>query len=125
MALHVVRLTVLLTVFACSVSLQAQVGSSIQGKVTNTSGAVIPGVQVSIKDLTSNDVRLVVTNTAGGFSASYLRPGPYQLKASKPGFATVTINTTLGIGAQRVVDLRLPREGEGSSPAAASVASSV
>ena len=66
MALHVVRLTVLLTVFACSVSLQAQVGSSIQGKVTNTSGAVIPGVQVSIKDLTSNDVRLVVTNTSGG-----------------------------------------------------------
>src|ERR1051326_8351422 len=67
----------------------AQVGS-IRGVVTDPSGALIPGVTVTITNTASGVAQTVTTNDAGAYAAPFLNPGTYKVQAAKPGFNTVT-----------------------------------
>src|SRR5439155_6330165 len=94
MTVRLFRLTIFVIVIVSleglgPVRLQAQVGS-IEGKVTDTSVAVIPGVQVSIRNVTSNETRLVVNSTGGVFWQPSLRPGTDTVKPSGACFSTST-----------------------------------
>src|SRR5579872_4214863 len=90
--------------FAVSVALpaRAQAGGSIQGTVTDKSGAAVPQAHVSITNLTTNAKRLVITDRKGFYSVPDLPPADYQMAASAPGFAQVEAKITLTIGAARV-----------------------
>ena len=52
----------------------AQTGS-IQGTVTDSAGAVVPGAEVTVKNLGSNAVRTATTTGTGTFSIPSLPPG--------------------------------------------------
>ncbi len=90
-------------------SLAAQtVTGTIEGKVTDTTGATIPKASVSIRSVDQGYSREVVTNDNGLYIAPFLPLGVYRVTASFPGFGTVvrerievTLNTT------RVADFRL------------------
>jgi hypothetical protein len=66
----------------------AQTGNStLVGTVTDTSGAVIPGVSVTLVHPDTNVSRSVMTNDAGNYEFPFLAPGRYIVRAEKSGFA--------------------------------------
>jgi hypothetical protein len=102
----------LLMLFA-STGAWAQVGSTAQisGTVRDDSGAVLPGVDVTVTQTATGFTRTAVTDAGGGYTLPNLPIGPYRLQASLSGFKTFqqtgivlqvgsspTINVTLGLG---------------------------
>src|SRR5947199_10606477 len=73
-----------------SVPANAQVtGATLSGTVTDTSGAVIPGVMIAIKNRATGVVRNVPSDEAGFYSAPNLLAGSYDVTASAAGCSTV------------------------------------
>lgn len=72
---------------------------AIQGTVADQSGAVLPGANIEIKNLETNQVKTLTTDTDGRFVALQLPPGHYTVTISKQGFATlVQENFPLTVG---------------------------
>src|SRR3984893_7479818 len=74
-------------------ALQAQSGNqgSVEGVATDSSGAVIAEVLVTLRNLDTSIRFVAPTNDVGLFRFPILPLGPYELTAEHPGFATVTI----------------------------------
>ncbi len=78
-------------------SQNANVGE-IRGLVTDTSGAAMPGVQVTITEVLTGVSTRVTTNSSGTYDAPTLISGHYSITFAKRGFNTFTRNgLTLGI----------------------------
>jgi len=70
-----------------SFSLLAQTPSAtVVGRVTDPSGAVVPGVAVKVTDVDRNVSQLGTTNDLGDFTIPYLQPGRYTLETKGDGF---------------------------------------
>ena len=83
-------------------------GGSITGTVRGDSGSAIPGVQISIKDVTTGQVRTIQTDTSGSYSLPALPVGNYELTVSAPGFVTQVLRgITVAVGSQRVLDIHM------------------
>src|SRR2546426_12036378 len=64
--------------------------STIAGQVTDTTGAVLPGVSVEASSpALIEKVRTVVSNADGRYSIVDLRPGTYAVSFMLAGFSTV------------------------------------
>jgi Carboxypeptidase regulatory-like domain len=87
-------LLVLLTLLFAQLPAKAQIGSTatIQGTVTDPSGAVIPGAQVTVKNLGTGATIVQKTTNAGFYSISPLDPGDYSVTAEAPGFKALRRN---------------------------------
>lgn len=84
------------------------VGASLQGTVTDPSGAVVPNASVQITNLGMAAVRTLVTDASGRWRDPVLLPGAYEVRFSAPGFqTTVRKAIQLEVGQDVVVDLRL------------------
>ena len=84
------------------------VGASLQGTVYDPSGAVIPSVQIEIRNVETGAVRTLVTDDGGRWREPVLPPGEYELRVSSSGFQTVIRKgINLAVGQEAVVDLRL------------------
>jgi hypothetical protein len=64
--------------------------ASIVGTVTDTGGAVVPGVTVKVTKVDTNATREVTTSDSGTYEAPSLDIGTYKVTATKQGFKTVT-----------------------------------
>ncbi len=64
------------------------VDTAIQGTVTDSSGAVIPGATVTVSSPTTGIEKKSVTSAAGEYSVTYLTPGNYDVTVSANGFST-------------------------------------
>jgi hypothetical protein len=81
------RLAVLALVLAGALPVCAQVGSStITGRVTDTSGAVVPRVQISIVQTGTNFQYSAVANAEGIYRVPSLPPGQYRVTFETSGF---------------------------------------
>src|SRR5262249_47731564 len=80
---------------------------SISGTVTDASGAVVPNAQVTVLNTATSVTRTLVTNDSGFYNAPNLLPGPYQVKTSASGFATMVERLELTVGAEAVVNVQL------------------
>jgi len=70
---------------------QAQVlYGSLVGNVKDASGAIISGATVELTNLDTSQSRETTSKENGGFDFATIQPGKYNLKVSKPGFATAT-----------------------------------
>ena len=92
---------------------QGSSAASITGTVTDTSGAVLPGVTVeAASPVLIEKVRSTVTDDSGEYRIIELRPGTYSVTFSLPGFSihkrdglelppnfTATVNAELRLGA--------------------------
>jgi len=89
------------------------VQATLTGRVTDSSGAVIPNVRLEVKNTETNQITPVVTDAVGVYTAPFLRPGAYSVSVEAPGFktftrgglvlnvnATVAVDITLEVGAQ-------------------------
>src|SRR6266850_6874005 len=66
----------------------AQATAQLSGTATDESGAVLPGVTVTMTQTATGFTRNVVTETNGAFVISNLPTGPYRLEVSLQGFRT-------------------------------------
>ena len=73
---------------ACEAATQVTSGT-ISGMVKDPSGAVIPGVSVSIVDPSNGLTRKVKTSDKGEFVAPNLLPGTYNIAVEAQGFKKV------------------------------------
>src|ERR1700730_2408915 len=89
--------------------LSAQVvGATVSGTVSDTSGAVTPGVSICIKNVATGNTTTAVTNGVGFYIAPNLRPGDYELTASAAGFATqARSGITLTVGEELLLNLTM------------------
>ncbi|HUR37154.1 MAG TPA: TonB-dependent receptor [Terriglobales bacterium] len=90
----------LLLLLATSAFAQTQITTGvIQGTVTDPSGAVVSGADVSVKNIDTNLTKNLSTDSDGRFVAALLPPGRYQVNVTKSGFAGLqqeNINLTVG-----------------------------
>src|SRR2546425_6191961 len=92
-----------------SVAIYAQtVTGTLQGTVSDTKGAVVPGAEVVVLNVETGQERNLKTNSDGSYSAAFLPLGQYTTTVSGKGFATlvqekieITLNQT------RVIDFTL------------------
>jgi outer membrane receptor protein involved in Fe transport len=101
-----------LTVLLTTTSAWAQLSTAqLSGRITDESGAVLPGVTVTATQTDTGLTRSVVTDADGTYVMPNLPTGPYRLEAMLQGFrtysqtgivlqvaATPSINVVLGIG---------------------------
>jgi hypothetical protein len=89
----------------------AQATAQLNGTVRDESGAVLPGVTVTVTQTDTQFMRTVVTEGTGSYVIPNLPTGPYRLEASLQGFrsyaqtgivlqvgASPTINVVLAVG---------------------------
>ena len=70
-----------------SVALWAQQGGTVNGKISDSSGAVLPGVGVTISSSAFiGGQRMLVSDEQGNYRAGLLPPGTYSVKYELPGF---------------------------------------
>src|SRR5262245_32579076 len=62
--------------------------AQISGAVTDQSGAVLPGVEVTVTQTATGGKRSTVSNETGNYVLASLPLGPYMLEAALPGFRT-------------------------------------
>ena len=80
---------VVLALLSLALPLSAQtVTGTLQGTVTDRSGAVLPGVTVTIRNLETGLERSVVTDTEGRFNAPFLPVGRYRVTAELAGLGS-------------------------------------
>src|SRR5262245_3462543 len=82
-----------LGVFTLAAWASAQTTSTeILGLVTDTSGGVVAGAQVTIRRLATQQVQRHDTNSAGEFSFPLVEIGDYTLRVEKQGFRSRTVS---------------------------------
>lgn len=67
----------------------------ILGRVTDESGAVVPGVLIEVTHHGTGAVRSAVTDGAGNYHIPFLPVGTYAVKAALEGFKTETVTDLL------------------------------
>jgi outer membrane receptor for ferrienterochelin and colicin len=100
------RLAHVLTAILVSLALTSPVAAQTQittgvidATVVDTSGAVLPGVDVEVKNVDTNLTRTLVTDRDGRFVALQLPPGRYTVTLKLSGFATlVQENVVVTVG---------------------------
>jgi Carboxypeptidase regulatory-like domain/TonB dependent receptor/TonB-dependent Receptor Plug Domain len=87
-------------------SLYSQVtGATLSGTTTDSSGGVIPGAQISIKNTATGITKDVVADSDGYYTAPNLPPGTYEVRVKAKGFNTVVSMVTLAVGAQQQLNI--------------------
>ena len=79
---------------------------AITGTVSGESGAVMPDVRVSVREVSTGLIRTATTNTAGLYSVPDLSPGSFEMTVAASGFTTqlwTTITVTAGV--ERVLNV--------------------
>jgi hypothetical protein len=86
----------------------AQSIGTISGTITDSTGAVIPNVQVTITSQGTGQERSVTADSAGHYAATALPIGVYSVKVVASGFQPIeNKDLTLEVGQNRTVDLVL------------------
>ena len=78
----------LLLVLCVALPMQAQMASTgaVFGVVSDPSGAVVPGAAIELIDAATQAIRTTVTNEAGRYTFTAVKPGTYSITAAASGF---------------------------------------
>src|SRR3989442_12530250 len=68
---------------------------SIEGTVTDKSGAVVPGVSITVKNKATGFERVVVSDDSGYYRVPGLQPGNYTLTAELSGFSKLVVEEAI------------------------------
>ena len=87
----------ILTVFCVLVALPTPAGAqnvaSITGVVSDQTGAVIPGVQVTLENPETGVAYKTTTNDSGSYTLNEVKPGPgYRIQFAREGFKAVIVS---------------------------------
>lgn len=107
---HPYRIIVLIAILLASVAGYSQSTATISGAITDPSGALVPGAQITVHGIATGIDRVVTSDSAGNYTVPSLQPGNYSVTVQASGFAnyklasitlsvdqTVTANAKLGL----------------------------
>ena len=102
-----------LLVFSSDLLAQSTTDGAIGGVVTDPSGAIVPGANVTARNLGTGGTVTATTDSIGWYLVRHLQPGTYSLEISAKGFAgykatsitvevgrVTSVGATLGVQAQ-------------------------
>jgi hypothetical protein len=105
---HTVFAIAIILICATGGPLSAQNTAEIRGVVSDATGAVLPGVSLTLTHKASNQERQLITDSNGNYVFASLPNGDYLLKAELSGFkARIRDGMTLQVGQRINVDLSL------------------
>src|SRR6516162_10355945 len=82
--------------------------ATIVGVVRDTTGALVPGVSITVKDTETGLTRTVTSSESGGYNVLLLPVGAYELTTNMPGFKQeVRRGINLVVGQEAVINLTL------------------
>jgi hypothetical protein len=88
--------------------LSAQVATGISGTVTDTTGALMPHVAVTVTNSATGVVSLATTSSVGTFTVIGLKPGNYSVAAEAAGFKrSVQTDVTVEVATTSTVTLQM------------------
>jgi hypothetical protein len=97
----------LMSALSCAM-IFGQATAQISGAAKDQSGAVLPGVEISMTQTDTGISRTAVTNETGSFVLPNLPLGPYRFEASLPGFRTyVQTGIVLQVNSSPVINVVL------------------
>ena len=103
-----ILVAVLLAHLAVTGSWGQLTGGTISGTASDSSGAVVPGATVTVRNLETGIDRTITTDAAGRYSAQQLVSGGYELEVTAAGFqTTVRRGITLTVGQEAIVNFSL------------------
>ncbi len=92
-----------LLVFLVSARLWAQTPTAtLTGRVTDSSGGVLPGTALRLKNLDTNIAQNAVASGTGDYTIPFVPPGKYSLEASAQGFRSYK-STALTLAVDQVL----------------------
>ena len=80
---------------------------TLDGRITDSSGASVPGAVVTVENQATNVHSSMQTNAEGRFYQRYLQPGLYRVSVEKPGFKKYIQNDIL-LNVEQTVSLTIP-----------------
>jgi len=86
------RLTLIGVVLLAAGLLAAQSLTSLNGIVSDPSGAVVPGAQITLENVATQAARQTTSDEAGRYIFPQMPPGNYRIRAKAQGFSEVTMN---------------------------------
>src|SRR5215813_12684925 len=86
--------------FATASFAQEGINATLSGSVSDPTGALIPGVEVTAKNTATGVVSTAITNETGTYRFPSLQPGSYEVGASLAGFQPQTYRLSLGTSQQ-------------------------
>ncbi len=92
-----VAVMIMLVSTAVAPSQSTQTGD-VTGTVTDPSGAVVPGVTVTLTSLETGATQTTKTNQSGDYRFTLLKPGRYSVSASQAGFQNVERTVDVPVG---------------------------
>jgi hypothetical protein len=94
----------LIAVVLSASSLCAQTFGEVTGRVTDSSGAVMPGASITLTNVNTNGVRKAQSTDAGVYTFPSVPPGSYTVKSEISGFKAA-VSETFQVQVQQVVRL--------------------
>lgn len=112
-------LSAILTIFALSSAGlkagQTIVTGALTGVVSDPSGAVVSGANVSLTEVATRDTLNTITGTAGAYQFPLLKPGDYSLTVEHAGFQKSVQVVTILLGRSSTADVTLHLGSTGST----------
>ncbi len=103
-----------------------QASATVNGVVSDPSGAAVPNAQVSLTNTQTAVVKNTVANNQGAYAFLNIVPGVYTLHASAPGFTAQTQpNITLEVNQTATIDFHLTVGSTNTTLTVAATAASV
>src|SRR5437773_5061216 len=104
----VIAIVVLIALGTTCLAFAQTATATIVGVVKDTSGALIPGVSITIKHTETGQTRTAISSDSGSYNVPLLPVGAYEVSTMMPGFKQqVRSGINLVIGQQAVIDLTL------------------
>ena len=100
-------LSFVLSLGALQVWAQSLNSGSISGTVTDQSGAVISGADVTLTDSGTGEKRSTTTNNAGRYNFANIPPAKYELAFTKQGFASAKTIIEVQVGQATTTNMSL------------------
>ena len=99
---------ILLLLFAALGNAQVAGTATIQGTISDPTGAIIPGATVSIINVSTNVQKTAQSNSGGSYSFPNIDIGTYTVTVTSPGFQTyVKTGNVLEVGSNIAINVAL------------------
>ena len=87
---------------------------SIQGSVTDPTGAVVNGAKITIRNKGTGQVATTTSSSAGTYNSGGLIPGDYEVRVEAPGFKTTVLPVVVQVTVTASANIKL-EIGQGST----------
>jgi hypothetical protein len=94
--------------FTAKTNAQTTGAGSIQGTVTDPSGAVIPNASVTLTEAATHVILRTTTNSGGNYAFPNINVGTYTVSVASPGFETFTLTgNVLEVGSSISINAKM------------------